>query len=131
MYASTQIFQAKRIRIDKMGTVQSSGTTQADFRADFPPQQYSGTPQTQVFPVHTSETAPQTHVFPVQTQVVGQTTVIPIQTTVVHGRSDIQSSGAGAGIWIAATVLRVISAVSNIVHLVQGVRHVLPRFKIR
>ena len=96
-----------------MGAVQSSSTMQTDFRSDFPPQQTSGTPQAQVFPVHTSETAPQTHVYPVQTQVVGQTRVVPVQTTVVYGRSDVQSSGAG--IWITATVMRVISAVSNIV----------------
>ena len=90
-----------------MGTVQSSGTVLTDYRtdfpSDFPPQPTSGVPQA-------SETA-QTHVFPVQTQVVGQTRVVPVQTSVVQ-RSEIQSSGVG--IWIAATVLRVISSVSSI-----------------
>ena len=102
-----------------MGTVESqtqapagqytSGTDfHADFQADFPSQAQTIDPYAQT---QYSETE-RTQTFPVQSQVVGQTTVVPVH--VVQGRGsppNSQSSEVGGRIFI--TILRVILRVIN------------------
>ena len=88
-----------------MGTVQSQAQG-TDFQADFPSQtqtRYSETGQA------SGQTEERTQVFPVQSQVVRQTTVVPVH--VVQGTGSQSRSSEISG-WVFITILRVISAVS-------------------
>ena len=88
-----------------MGTVQSQ-TQGTDFQADFPSQaqtQYSETGQA------SGQTEGRTQVFPVQSEVVRQTTVVPVH--VVQGTGS-PSQSSEIWVFVFITILRVISAVS-------------------
>ena len=82
----------------KMEIVQSQ-TIGSDFQADFPSQL-----QTRYSEI--GQTSGETQVFPVQSQVVRQTTVVP-----VLGRG-LRSQSSEISAWIFITILRVISIVS-------------------